>query len=270
MTRINSQRNSRVSKALVLTAGLFIALAVGVFALLGIGQMSTSSAHIAGKSGSALRVLAAAHHGSKKRCHSGQQASLQLRRIPPGAGTKLRSKVLILACGSVPRYGRIEIVGYDTSDGFCYATDSLTQEASEGGLCVAEDSDWQTFCKGAVCPGNVTWTNVDGTPYFQLSGMLAPEVTQVRVTVSKPAGGTRVVSGVVGRPNSKLRKSLNLVSRFAVFALISQGCPPAKGVKVVGYDKAGDVVEASRSVNLLPGCSPQSRPHGAVMVIRSS
>ncbi|HXS34163.1 MAG TPA: hypothetical protein VN758_10375 [Solirubrobacterales bacterium] len=269
---MKSQRNGRVSKAVILSVGLFIALAIGAFALLGIGQMSTSSAHIAGKSDSALKVLAAAHHGSKKRCHPGQQASLRLQRIPPGAGTKMRSKVLIIACGSVSHYGPVEIVGYDTSDGFCYATDSLTQEASEGGLCIAEDSDWQTFCKkGAVCPGNVTWTSVDGTPYFQLSGMLAPEVTQVRVTVSKPAGGTRVVRGIVGQPDSKLRTSLNLVSRFGIFALISQGCPPSKGVKVVGYDKAGNMVEVSRSVNLLPGsCSSKRQSHGAVMVIRSN
>jgi hypothetical protein len=170
ITRPNSRRNSRVSRALVLIAGLFIVLAVGVFSLSGIGQTSTSSAHIAGKSKSTLRVLAAAHRGSKKRCQPGRQASLRPQRIPPGAGTKLRSKVLILACGSVPHYGPVEIVGYDTSDGFCYATDSLKQEASEGGLCVPEDSNWQTFCeKGAVCPGNVTWTSVDGTPYFQLS-----------------------------------------------------------------------------------------------------
>lgn len=272
IARTNSQRNPWISKVLPSVVGISIATGIGVFALLANGQTFASSAHMAVKPDSTRRVLVAAHSsGSKKSCHPGQQASLKLQRIPPGAGTRLRSKVLVLVCGSVLHYGPVEIVGYDTSVGFCYATDSPKLEASEGGLCVAENSDWQTFCENRrVCPSNVTWTSVEGSPYFQLSGLLAPEVTRVRVTLPRSAGGTRVVSGVVSQPDSKLRKSLNLVSKFGVFALISRGCPPAKGIKVVGYDRAGNVVDANRSVNLLPGCSPQSRPDDAVMAIHSS
>lgn len=255
IVRAKSPKNHWISRFLLLVVAISIAVGIGVFVFLGHGQTFASSVQMA----------------RLKHCQPGKQASLRLQRVPPGTGTKLRSKVLVLACGSVFHYGSVEIVGYDTSDGFCYATDSLKLEASEGGLCVAEDANWQTFCEnGAVCSGNVTWTSVDGSPYFQLSGLLAPEVTRVRVTLPKSTGGMRIVGGIVGKPNSKLRRSLNLDAKFGIFALIGRGCPPAKGVKVVGYDNAGNVVGASRSVNLLPGCSSQSsRPDGAMMVIRA-
>jgi hypothetical protein len=250
-----------------------ILLAVGVFAWSRV--VGTSAGQVQGveETNRENIPLADAAH-SNGSCRPGDNAALEVPRVPPGTNTKLTSKVLVLACAHVKGYGLIEIVGYDTNRAFCYATDSVTLNSSEGGLCFSREAKWNTFCQGQrICAGNVTWTSHAGAIFAQFSGRLAPSVVRVSAKWKKRADGFRAVKSVVGKIKGNLKKQLGLANNFSLFVMLFRGCPPAEGVDVLAYNARDRVIGKGNSENLLPG--PCSSGRGSsisepVMTIRAN
>lgn len=162
--------------------------------------------------------------GTSSSCRVGDAPRLHLERVPPGSGVKLESRVVIIGCGISPAGGGpVEIVGYRTSDGFCYSVDMPKLHRSEGGLCVPLSADWKAICGGKhVCANGAISVSAKGRSLTQASGQFDPRVKQL--SVSEGVGSSTIS---VARVSPELKKQLGIRSSVAFFAAVAQGCSPS-------------------------------------------
>lgn len=176
----------------------------------------------------------------------GQPASLKTNRFPVNTSSKVQGKALILGCDQISGIGDIEVVGYRSTIGFCHAVDYPSQGITNNAACWPRKATWRTFCGGAVCAYPLTWTLINGKPFYQLAGELTPNVRRVEIT---QRGATFRRDALVVRPNAELMRELRSPKNFGMFIAVGRGCPPPHGFTLAGIGDSGDPINTSHAKN---------------------
>jgi len=179
-----------------------------------VGAMGCASAHSSSEDGKV-------EENTSSSCRVGSKPRMDIVRVPAGSGVKLRSRILVIGCGTSPAgAGLVELVGYRTSEGFCYAVDMPKLARSEGGLCAPPSAGWKTICGGeSVCANGAISFTVNGSRLTQVSGQFDPHIRDLSVNEGK-----RPSVIVVDQVPNRLRKELGMQSSIAFFAAVVQGC----------------------------------------------
>jgi len=146
---------------------------------------------------------------------------MSLKRVPPGSGARLKSEVLVIGCGQGPAgAGSVEIVGYKTSKGFCYAVDMPRLTRSEGGICIPVNADWRMICgKDHVCANGAIGFAGNGRRFTFTSGQIDPDVEGL--VAVEPQGRSMIVRS---RLSHKMGEELGINPQIAFIAALVQGC----------------------------------------------
>jgi len=191
--------------------------------------------------------------GAEASCKPGAKPTLDLPRVLPGSGVKLHGDPVVVGCGAFKDYGRVEIVAYSTSEGVCYAVDSVTPGSSEGGRCVDSKESWQALCGKALC-AHAAFGGHEGrneSPITRVIGEASPRVVQI-VAAEK---GKKAVNGVIARFTRNVREKLGGLSDPPVlFAVVLRGCPSASGVALKGWDDEKQLVGQVKASRISGAC----------------
>lgn len=192
---------------------------------------------------------------SQATCTPGSKPSLNFQRFPAGSNVEMQSPELVLSCANISWYGPLELVGFNTSIGFCTAVDSPRQHASEPGFCRPTDLSSHSLCGDRkICSGDLSWAEDPQGGYFEVIGEAAQDVSKVKVVYRGNSGKMHIRPvQVFARLPGELGSKLGVEDRFGVFAAVFQGCPPNSGVRLIGDGKTGKVVAIARSKNRFPG-----------------
>jgi hypothetical protein len=187
------------------------------------------------------------------RCHIGGAPSLDLTRIPPTPGSVPEGEELVIGCQSARWHGPLELVGIDSSQGFCFTADSPRYRDSQGGLCLPRGANWRSICGGqSVCVGNLSWSEVPGHGYAQVVGEMSPRIHRIEVDYGHGREIGRRSLIVTAPLRSRLGQRLHVRGRIALFSIVLPGCPPAKGIKVIGRGPSGAIVASAFSKSVFP------------------
>lgn len=162
-----------------------------------------------------------ARESGRADCRVGGNPAMNLSRVPQGSREELRSRIFVIGCGTGPGdAGPVEIVGYRTSQGFCYGVDMPKLGRSEGGLCLPSSADWMSVCgKEHVCANGAIAFSAKGQRLTQTSGQFDPRVENLSM---QQADAHSTV--VVARPSGDLKRKLGIRSPISFFAAMVQGC----------------------------------------------
>ncbi len=216
----------------------FVSAAIGIV-LLGIGGFALASDRSRDDIKAQLATNVAGH------CKVGGAPTLQTTRLPSTPGVTVRSPELVVACTRSRWHGSLEIVGFDTSQGFCFTADSPRFGNSQAGACIPRGANWRMLCGGRkICAGDSSWWEGADQGYTQIVGEISPLID--RITVQYKIEGNVKDQGTmaIATLDDALGKRLKVNGRFGVFSVVLPGCPPAAGVEVIGRSaKDGSVVK---------------------------
>ncbi|MDX6602873.1 MAG: hypothetical protein QOF13_2075 [Solirubrobacterales bacterium] len=203
---------------------------------------------------------------SQSSCNHGRRATLTSERFPASAAAVVTSPVLVVGCGTTLAGQRVELVGYDTSSGLCFATDTPARNTSAGAMCMTAKDQFPPECvQSTLCIGGVSFAgNADGGETL-VTGEVAAEITRVKIAIDN-ASRDAYMQVILGRVDAAARRVLGKPS-VGYFAAFLPGCVAPKHVWVVAENADGEAAKAVRGENITRN---QCRNLGTVQAPRST
>lgn len=178
-------------------------------------------------------------------CRVGSHGSLH---VGSGEDSKVVPQI-ILACGARPGVGRYEIVGFNTTSGFCFRVDVIQPGNSGGGVCKPTLVPWSTFTSELKINGfNAVEGRAGGRSYSytEFDGEVPQAAKRVVVQLRHQARLGKRVQATVAAISGKVMKRLGQPEPFKLFAGVLPGCVPSSDMRIVAETASGRVLGAVR------------------------